>query len=311
MTLSTTKTIARLPHLTTFLADSPTAVAGWGRKPSGRRAVWLARLLRRPVALLEDGFVRSVDRNAPTLSLLVDDIGVYYDAARPSRMERVISDGADGDQAARAARLTAQWRAGRVSKYNHSPEYPDRLPDRYVLVIDQTFGDLSVVGGLASPERFSAMLSAALAENPDAEVIVKVHPDVFSKAKRGYFDPSSSRARIRIIGTDCHPVRLLERATAVYCVTSLMGFEALLWGRPVRCFGMPFYAGWGITQDELPRPMRRHDARLEDVVHAALVALARYADPVNGARWKAEQAIDHVARERSALLSRRFGDAAL
>ena len=36
-----------------------------------------------------------------------------------------------------------------------------------------------------------------------------------------------------------------------------MGFEALLWGRPVHCFGMPFYAGWGLTQDRLVPPERR------------------------------------------------------
>ena len=40
-----------------------------------------------------------------------------------------------------------------------------------------------------------------------------------------------------------------------------MGFEALLWGKPVRCFGMPFYAGWGLTRDELPAPARARPAR--------------------------------------------------
>ena len=32
-------------------------------------------------------------------------------------------------------------------------------------------------------------------------------------------------------------------------MTSLAGFEALLRGRPVTTYGMPFYAGWGLTRD--------------------------------------------------------------
>jgi capsular polysaccharide export protein len=305
MIIPMTKTIAALPHLATYLADNPDVVAGWGRKPSGRRAALLARLLGRQMALLEDGFIRSVARHAPPLSLIVDNLGVYYDATRPSRMEHAIAQGAGVEGADRARKLAALWRIHGLSKYNHAPDYPGELPETYVLVVDQTFGDLSVKGGLASADSFAAMLSAALHENPGITVIVKVHPDIFSKGKRGYFDPATlNNPNVLVIAADCHAPSLIAGASAVYCATSLMGFEALLWGRPVRCFGMPFYAGWGLSHDELPPPSRRNHATLEDVVHAALVALARYADPVTGARWEVEQAIDHVARERAAMLTR-------
>ena len=46
----------------------------------------------------------------------------------------------------------------------------------------------------------------------------------------------------------------------VYVVSSTMGFEALLAGKSVTCFGMPWYAGWGATDDRqapgvaAPRP---------------------------------------------------------
>jgi capsule polysaccharide export protein KpsC/LpsZ len=306
MILSTTKTIAELPHLATFLADTPHAVAGWGRKPSGRRAIWLARMLHRRLALLEDGFVRSVERHAPPVSLLVDDLGVYYDARRPSRMERSISQGTNANQASRARALAAQWRAGGISKYNHAPDYGGPLPENYVLVVDQTFGDLSVSGGLANASSFPTMLAAALDENPQHAIVVKVHPDVHSGAKQGYFPsrPLQNR-RVQTIGVDCHGASLIRGARSVYCVTSLMGFEALLWEKQVRCFGMPFYAGWGLTQDELRPPSRRHRAALDDVVHAALVDVARYADPIDGGAWTVEEAIDHIVRGRAALLAGR------
>ena len=74
MTLTVNRKIARIPHLDAFLAEHPRAVAGWGRKRSGRIARVLAWLLRRPCLLLEDGFLRSVAHDGPLLSLLIDDI---------------------------------------------------------------------------------------------------------------------------------------------------------------------------------------------------------------------------------------------
>ncbi|MDP9056909.1 MAG: hypothetical protein M3N34_06200 [Pseudomonadota bacterium] len=299
MVIPANLTIARLPHLARFLDDTPRAVAGWGRKRSGHRAERWARWLGRPVALLEDGFIRGVARHDPPLSLIVDGLGVYYDATAASAMETAIAAGVDGAQAARARALTASWQAGAISKYNHSPDYAGPLPPRYVLVVDQTWGDLSVALGLADQSSFRAMLDAALAENPNSSVVVKVHPDVFSHARRGWLAADLlADPRLTVIGSDCHAASLLRCADKVYAVTSLMGFEALLWGKPMRCFGMPFYAGWGLTEDDLRPPVRRGAASLEALVHAALVGQARYVDPVTGNIWQAEQAIAHVAQAR-------------
>jgi len=178
-----------------------------------------------------------------------------------------------------------------------------------VLVVDQTWGDLSVALGLADQSSFQAMLDAALQENPTSAVVVKVHPDVFSHARRGWLSAEVLAAAVladpsvTVIGSDCHAASLLRGADRVYAVTSLMGFEALVWGKPLRCFGMPFYAGWGLTEDDLRAPVRRGAASLEALVHAALVSQARYVDPVSGERWQAEQAIAHVARARQAHLA--------
>jgi capsular polysaccharide export protein len=306
MIIPANRQIARIPHIAELLADHPRAVAGWGRKPSGQRAQRWARWLRRPFVLLEDGFIRSLGRDDPPLSLIVDDVGVFYDATAPSAMEAAIAAGVNTAQAARARALVQQWRGGAVSKYNHAAEYAGLLPESYVLVVDQTLGDLSVALGGANAEAFAAMLAAALDEYPDEPVVVKIHPDVFVRAKRGWLpEKLLSHPRIRLIGESCHAARLLRQARAVYAVTSLMGFEALLWDKPVRCFGMPFYAGWGLTQDVLPAPQRRSVASREALVHAALVTLPRYANPAGGALWQAEDAIAHVAAGRA----RQWGEA--
>src|SRR5690606_26358802 len=128
---------------------------------------------------------------------------------------------------------------------------------------------------------FRRMLEAALDEHPGLPVLLKVHPDVIAGRKKGHFEALTpgQAARVTLVATDAHPPGLIEPAAAVYTVTSQMGFEGLLWGKPVRCFGMGFYAGWGLTADELAPPERRRAAGavpLEGLVHAALVAYPRY-----------------------------------
>ncbi len=100
------------------------------------------------------------------------------------------------------------------------------------------------------------------------------------------------------MGADCHPVRLLREAEAVYVVTSQLGFEGLLWGKPVRCFGMPFYAGWGLTEDEIAAPSRRERATLEQLVHAALVTYPRYVNPTGNERCEVEVILEHLKLQR-------------
>src|SRR5690606_15917416 len=151
--------MAGIPHLRVFLGEDAafmrgaagaTAVAGWGAKPSGERALAMAAKVGVPHLLLEDGFLRSVERDDPPLSLVVDDIGIYYDASRPSRLEKLIPEPLDAAAAVRARELIESWRTSRVSKYNHAREHEGRpLPSRhrtvrYVLVCDQTFGDASI-----------------------------------------------------------------------------------------------------------------------------------------------------------------------
>lgn len=304
MVTPTNRALARIPHLGTFLAEHPRAILGWGRKPSGQRAVRLAKLLRRSYALLEDGFLRGVDRHGPSYSLLVDDIGCYYDATAPSRMELAIASGATRDEAERARALIDQWRHSGLSKYNHATDFTGDLPASYVLVADQVYGDQSVPFGLADATSFATMLDAALAEWPDHRVLVKTHPDVLTHARRSWL-PSGALAhpRVQLIADGCHPVRLIAQASAVYTVTSLIGFEALLHDRPVRCFGMPFYAGWGLTSDALPAPHRRGPARLEDIAHAALVVVPRYAHPLTGQPWDAASAIAYATAARAQHLA--------
>lgn len=312
------RSISRIPHLSSFVPELPhlgriaslpghtfDSVAGWGFKPTADRARRLAAARGVPYLALEDGFLRSLDlgvRGAPPLSLVVDPVGIYYDAAGPSLLENLLEQGGweTPELQDRARAGIALLRRERLSKYNCLPERDYRAQgllrprERCVLVVDQTRGDASVAGGLASEESFARMMRAALAENPEAAIVVKIHPDVALGRKKGYltglsgFPGLKGDPRIRIIADAVNPWSLIDIADRVYTVTSQLGFEALMAGKPVRCFGLPFYAGWGATQDEMSCPRRTRRRTVEEIFAAAFFLYARYVDPFTGRRCEFE-----------------------
>lgn len=299
--------IRRIEHLPTFLGATvhrsgrQDAVAGWGAKPNTKRARALAREHGVPYLSLEDGFLRSVmpgvSGEAP-LALVIDDLGIYYDATRPSRLERWIAEGTFGDsELGRSAMLVARLRSTGLSKYNHQPaiDLGPKSCER-VLVVDQTAGDQSIRLGLPATD-FAGMLAAARDEHPGAEIVVKAHPDVMLGNKAGALGAGATG--VRWITVPAHPASLLGQVDRVYVMTSQLGFEGLLHGLPVTCFGMPWYAGWGLTDDRANVPERRGVTRsLEQLVAAAYLRYARYVDPETGERCEVERIVEHLDLQR-------------
>lgn len=313
--LTTSPALHKLPGLETFIGApvkryrpgasllNARAMLAWGHKPSAAKAQSTAEKLGLPVIRLEDGFLRSVEPgpDSPPLSLVWDDQGIYYDASRPCRLDTLLEQSLSLDQLARARSLIRSWREGRVSKYNHARERSYRQLAPYVLVVDQTWGDASVTFGQADASSFAAMLSAALERFPKHHILLKTHPDVVAGRKRGYYSQPHPE-RVTVIGDNAHAPSLIEHADAVFCVTSQVGFEALLWGKTVYVFGMLFYAGRGLTVDALPAPDFRREVSLESLVHAALVDYPRYLNPEggeNGERCEPERVLDWLALQRT------------
>jgi capsular polysaccharide export protein len=289
----------------------PISLAAWGRKSTSRKAEKLAKKLNLSLARLEDGFLRSVNPGSLNpLSLVLDQTGIYYDASMPSDLEIAISKTLTPEQIERAASIKQQWCESGVSKYNHSPDISeDQLPEltsgkKFVLLIDQTHGDASVHYGQASNGSFEEMLSAALSLPDKPLVFIKLHPEVVSGKKQGYLSELIKKTQyahypqIQVIDWGVHLPSLLTKAAALYTVTSQSGFEGLLHGIPVYTFGMPFYAGWGLTTDKLPAPSRRSNVTLPQLIYAALAAYPRYLDPHTEELTQVEQTIAYLKLQR-------------
>ena len=311
--------IGRIPHLETLIGApvqrlragrraDVTHVAGWGVKPTARRARDFAAREGLPYISLEDGFLRSLGlgvAGAPPHSLIVDHGGIYYDATRPSDLEQFIQEAPfTADELERAEACMAELRYQRLSKYNHAPDRPPaglEEGSRQVLVVDQTAGDASIACGQADAQAFEQMLDAALAAHPADQILVKVHPDVVAGRKRGHLLEMARARGCGVVSEDCHPWALLDAVDEVYVVTSQLGFEALLAGKAVHCFGLPFYAGWGLTRDRQHCSRRGQDRSLAQLFAAAYLRYCRYVNPYTGARCELEDTIALLADQRRVL----------
>lgn len=291
-----TKYLSKIPYLSIMFYEFDEKsffCVGWGNKPNTKKAREYALSHGLKYYALEDGFLRSVGlgSDSPPLSLVVDDLGIYYDYHKPSRLEALILDKDNlASQWAEAQRAIDLILDNHLSKYNESPE---RLPQDLnlfsrqtnILIADQTAGDMSLKYGGCSPATFQKMYAAALSENPDATIWIKIHPDVLAGKKKAHFNESVGEERVHFIADNINPIVLLKHMDKVYVCTSQLGFEALMLHKKVITFGVPWYSGWGLTDDRhldaqaLTHSSRRRQASLLELFTAAYLQYPRYLNP--------------------------------
>ncbi|EKJ1164014.1 capsular polysaccharide biosynthesis protein, partial [Campylobacter jejuni] len=256
---------------------------GWGRKKSGLKAMNLAKKYKAKFILLEDGFIRSLNlgvENSPSFSIVKDDIGVYYDATAPSKLENLLNTYEFKDeeikQAKKAIELIKKYK---ISKYNNNLDIPDdyfQKDEKRVLIITQTANDASLEFGLSKDFKTVDMIKDAIKENPDSKIYIKIHPDVLSGKKQSDLVINFLPKECILITENFNPIALLEFFDKVYTKTSGMGFEALIQECECICYGMPFYAGWGLTKDKLECKRRMQKRSLEEVFYAAYILYSEY-----------------------------------
>lgn len=284
--------------------DQPARAVGRAKAEGRKLAVWAGKTtedLDKAGALrVEDGFLRSKGLGAeliPPLSLVLDDLGIYYDPTRPSRLEALIAEAVALPPEAlwRAEALMGMITQAGLSKYNLSRSaLPDLPTGHRILVPGQVEDDASIRLGTGQVKTNADLIAAARDARPDAMLLYKPHPDVEAGLRDGaVLDAEAAGADL--VMTQVDPVALICEVHEVWTMTSLLGFEALLRGKQVTCLGAPFYSGWGLTEDLGPVPARRQ-ARpsLAALVHATLIRYPRYFDPVTGRACPVEIVVDRL-----------------
>lgn len=298
----------------TFVCKEPTFY-GWGRKESGKKAIELSTKFNGKFKLLEDGFIRSVGLGvdgAKLLSIVEDDIGIYYDATSQSRLEKILSEHKFDNELIQESKWCIDFiTTHNISKYNNAPNISKNLIQKYelensnnILIIAQTDGDASLVYGLGDKFSTTDMIDAAIKENPNSNILLKIHPDVLSGKKKSDINISNLDSKIKIITEDINPISLLKHINKVYTKTSGMGFEALMCGCKCVCFGMPFYAGWGLSDDRVQAPSRRNRTlSIEELFAGAYILYAKYIDAYTGQNTTLKRVLPQINALKNARLN--------
>ncbi|WP_323010882.1 glycosyltransferase [Paracoccus sp. (in: a-proteobacteria)] len=269
-----------------------------------------------PIIFFEMGFLASTtswsealssrDPKQACLGYVFDDRAQYYMSDYETRLDEKLNSDFElsKEERVRAERVMGRIVASRISKYNSQPFFrPSVSPGfpRRILVVDQNYSDASTFYGRASDQEFSEMLKSAINENPDAEILIKTHPDInWSKGgkRHGYFDHIKPSERVRIVRDSVNPFELFDLVDKVYVGTSGMGFEALLAGKHVVCFGAPFYAGWGLTDDRVSVPHRQRTRDLAELFYAFYIWYTIYHLPEGDVPSEIEDVLDYIEANR-------------
>jgi capsular polysaccharide export protein len=282
--------------------------------PGARLAVWraktspdvIAALESKKVSLIEveDGFLRSRGLGAdciPPLSLTVDRLGPYFDPSQASELEKLLQEGRFEEPLLVRARELRQLivEAG-LSKYERGMAVLERPAGarRHILVPGQVEDDRAVQCGGCGLVSNLELLRRVRQQAPDAFIIYKPHPDVVAGHRRGVVPDRLCLEYADQILNDAPIASLIALVDEVHVNTSLAGFEALLRGKPVTTYGVPFYAGWSLTRDLGPVPSRRTARRtIDELVAATLLLYPRYLDPATGLPCPAEIVVARLSTD--------------
>lgn len=243
-----------------------------------------------PFSHVEDGFVRSIALGATKslpISVTIDGVAPYYDSTSATDLETLLNGFRRGDhvfeEGGDPEDLLRFFLTSRLSKYNLSSDidvrkyYGEKTAKR-ILVIGQVESDASITFSQSAVRDGRALIQLARAENPDAQIIFKPHPETMRgiRSNREHFE---SFAEIcRVLMDDIHLSSALETIDQVYTICSLGGFEALMRGIPVTTTGCAFYSGWGITDDRVVNPRRNNTLSVAEVFYVCYVLYPEYID---------------------------------
>lgn len=253
---------------------------------------------------IEDGFLRSKglgsDYVAPA-SLVMDGRGIYFDPSKQSDLEYLLEHhNCTVEEIARADRLRKKILSAGVSKYNVNNKIRSTLPGKAknaLLVIGQVADDESIRRGAVDVDTNLSLCEAVREANPNAYILFKPHPDVVSGNRAGHIPENIVKKLVNEVVVDSDIVECFKACNEVHTITSQSGFEALLHGKTVVTYGLPFYAGWGLTHDKHRLDRRTRIRTIDELVHCVLVAYPKYIDIESGEFIGPEELIDLMSEQ--------------
>ncbi len=234
------------------------------------------------VFLVEDGFIRSLSLGSSFFkpaSIVIDSRGIYFDPSRESDLEYILNNYEfDERLIKRAKKLIKLILENKISKYNHLEDKVIQIPKNknIKLVIGQVDDDMSIKLGGYGFNSLKLLKTVKENSNKDDFIIYKPHPDVVAGIRTGLVDEKNLYNYCDLIVKDASLDSCFKVSNEVHTITSLSGLEALLRGKKVFTYGMPFYAGWGLTNDFRECKRRKRKLNLYELIAATYILYPKY-----------------------------------
>ena len=136
---------------------------------------------------------------------------------------------------------------------------------------------------------------------PDSFIIYKPHPDNDYGLRAKGKEDESIILHADLIAYKTSLEDLFNNVDKIAVFTSLGGFEALIRGISVTTYGLPFYAGWGLTEDNLHNHIwtkrRTKKLTIEELTYIALVKYPFY----SSVKFNSLTEIENIIVEISSL----------
>ena len=274
-----------------------------------------------PIVNVEDGFIRSVGLGAaftPAASLIMDATGIYYDPSQPSDLETMLEhDFVSAQEQQRGCAFRKKIVELGVSKYNLGKKTagtqtgtrqttPPRTESLRILIPGQVSDDASILKSRSDSLALDSgenpnllLLKWVRAHHPNAHITFKPHPDVTNGLRHGKLSCAQMLSYADKIEHDADIIHLIEDCDSLHTISSLSGFEALLREKHVVVHGLPFYAGWGVSEDKTDCLRRTKNRTIDELVYLAMIKYPHYVDPASFRQSKAEETVDHLSRLRN------------
>jgi capsular polysaccharide export protein len=165
----------------------------------------------------------------------------------------------------------------------------------------QVEDDASIRLGAGTIRTNDLLIKTVRESNPDAFIIYKPHPDVMATNRRGRVSVKALKGICDHIETGASVISCIEASDEIHTITSLTGFDALLRGKRVVVYGVPFYAGWGLTVDHMHMPRRTRRLTLQELAAGALILYPGYFDRKTNGFVECETIIERIVAKRDLI----------
>jgi len=283
--------------------DNNSKVIVWGKKDF----YGLENYIKRnniPLLRVEDGFIRSISLGSDltkAYSLVVDSKGIYFDPTSESDLEYLLKNtNFSKELLQRARKLKDYLIEKKLSKYNIDKDkvVTFKTVKKIVLVIGQVEDDASIIYGGNNMTNLE-LLKKVYKIKKDEYIIYKPHPDVLAGNRKGNIDTVETLKYAKEIMVDISLPSLLDISDEVHTITSLSGFEALIRDKVVFTYGLPFYAGWGLTVDDKKCVRRDKKLTIDQLIATTYILYPKYIDPKTDKYCEVEVLIAELEKQKN------------